>query len=396
MPQSHTPRRLRWALVTLCVTVTTSYGVLFYAFPVLAPAISADTGWSLPWLTAAYSVGQLVTAGCGPLVGRWLDRAGPRPVMTTGSLLGAPAVLGVAYAPGLGWFMAAWVAMGMASAMLFYPPAFAALTRWYGERRVGALTALTLVAGFASTIFAPLSAYLEDALGWRGAYVALAVILASVTVLPHVLMLTPRWPQQAPMSRAQGRAEIRAVVTGRAFLTLAGSFALCAFAIYGMVVHLVPLMAERGIDTQTAAWAVGLGGVGQVVGRFAYAPLARALTLIPRTVAILGACAATTALLALLPGPVGALMAAAFLAGAARGIFTLLEATAISDRWGATHYGTLNGILHTPLLGAIALAPWGGSVLAAALGGYPALFLLLSAGAGLGVLLSLFSRPRSV
>ena len=96
---------------------------------------------------------------------------------------------------------------------------------------------------------------------------------------------------------------------------------------------------------------------------------------------ILALTAAATALLAVLPGPAVLLIAAAMLAGAARGVFTLLQATAISDRWGAAHYGRLNGLLSAPALLATALAPWAGAALAQTLGGYPAVFGLL---AGLG------------
>ena len=77
------------------------------------------------------------------------------------------------------------------------------------------------------------------------------------------------------------------------------------------------------------------------------------------------------------------LVAVAMLAGAARGVFTLLQATAISDRWGAVHYGRLNGLLSAPALTATALAPWAGAALAGTLGGYPAVFATL---AGLAVL----------
>ena len=102
-----------------------------------------------------------------------------------------------------------------------------------------------------------------------------------------------------------------------------------------------------------------------------------------RGVVVLALTAAATALLAVLPGPAVLLIAAAMLAGAARGVFTLLQATAISDRWGAAHYGRLNGLLSAPALLATALAPWAGAALAQTLGGYPAVFGLL---AGLGVL----------
>ena len=82
------------------------------------------------------------------------------------------------------------------------------------------------------------------------------------------------------------------------------------------------------------------------------------------------------------------------LTGAARGVFTLLQATAVTDRWGASHYGRLSGVLSAPALLATALAPWAGSALAAALGGYPLLFVLLAGVPGCGALLAIGSVPR--
>src|SRR5438132_1457770 len=72
------------------------------------------------------------------------------------------------------------------------------LTGWYGPDRVRALTTLTLAAGFASTIFAPLTATLLNHLTWRHTYVLLAAILAVVTIPLHALCLTPPWPATRP------------------------------------------------------------------------------------------------------------------------------------------------------------------------------------------------------
>ena len=95
---------LRRVLVVLCGTEIVSWGVLYYAFPVLAPTIAASTGWSISATTAAFSTGLVVSALLGIPVGRWLDRVGPRPIMTTGSILAVPAVVGIALAPTLSWF----------------------------------------------------------------------------------------------------------------------------------------------------------------------------------------------------------------------------------------------------------------------------------------------------
>ncbi|OZM80182.1 MFS transporter [Pseudonocardia sp. MH-G8] len=387
---------LRRVLVVLCVTEIVSWGVLYYAFPVLAPSIAADTGWSVSTVTAGFSAGLVVSALVGIPAGRVLDRIGPRPVMTVGSVLAVPAVVGIALAPSLPLFFAAWMLAGVAMAGTLYPPAFAALTRWWGPRRVRALTALTLLAGLASTIFAPLTAALLGSVGWRHTYLVLAAVLAAITIPAHLIGLRGRWP--APDDEHAGQPAAahapRDIVRSRAFLLLVPAIALGTFAAFAVVVNQVPLLIERGMSTSDAAWALGLGGLGQVLGRLGYGRLTTALSVRMRAVVILGLAAAATLLLGLLPGPEILLIAAAMLAGAARGVFTLLQATAISDRWGAAHYGRLNGLLSAPAMIATALAPWAGAALAVALGGYPVVFVLLAAIAALAALLAIGTVPR--
>lgn len=391
---------LRWALGALCVTQITSWGVLFYAFPVLAPAISADTGWPVTTITAAFSLGQIVAAITGIPVGHWVDRHGPRTLMTAGSVLGAATTLGIATAPSQAAFVAAWGVAGTAMAATFYPPAFAALTRWYGPDRVRALTTLTLAAGLSSTMFAPLTAALNATLTWRQTYVVLAGVLAAVTIPLHALALRPPWPPAATASTPHATGThphdgLTAVVRSRAFLTLLAAVTLGGFSVYAVVVHQVPLLTQRGLQPQLAAWALGLGGIGQVLGRLLYGPLAARSSIMGRTTTILTACAVATGALGGLPGPAAMLVAAAMLAGMARGMFTLLQATAVSDRWGASVYGRLTGLLSAPITAATAIAPWSGAALAASLGGYPELFAVLTACGLAAAGLALWSTPAA-
>ena len=394
-PDALSARGQRRVLLVLCVTEIVSWGVLYYAFPVLAPAIAADTGWSIPALTAGFSLGLVVSAVAGIPVGRWLDRFGPRRVMTTGSALALPAVLLVASAPSLPVFIAGWVLAGIAMAGTLYPPAFAALTRWWGPRRITALTGLTLAAGLSSTVFAPLTAALLGALGWRHTYLVLAAVLTVLTIPAHLFGLRGPWPDPDPAERsAAGSARApSAVARSRPFLLLAAALALGTFAAYAVLVNQVPLLIERGLTTTTAAWALGLGGLGQVLGRLGYGRLTRRLGVRSRSVVILSLSAAAIVLLAALPGPPALLVAAALLVGTTRGVFTLLQATAVSDRWGSAHYGRLNGLLSAPGLLVTALAPWAGAALAGVLGGYPAVFWLLAGIGAVAAVLALGSVP---
>ncbi|MFD8976529.1 MFS transporter [Streptomyces sp. NPDC059593] len=370
--------RPRAVLPALCATQITSWGIVYYAFPVLNPEITAATGWSSTATMAAFSLALVVSGIAGIRVGRIIDHRGPRAVMTAGSAAGAASLVVVALAPNLPVFFAGWVLAGFAMATTFYQPAFAALTRWFAPGHVRALTIVTLAGGLASTVFAPLTAALSDHFTWRTTYLVLAAILAAVTIPAHAFALRAPWPP-APPAATDVASTPQEVVRSRPFLLLALAFTLSAFAMYAVVVTLVPLLLERGYTTSQAAWALGLGGAGQTLGRTLYAGLARRTGTTTRTVVLIVLGALTTAALAVVPGPYGLLIAVSVAAGVVRGNLTLLQATAITDRWGTTHYGRLSGILSAPAMTASALAPFAAALLAPTLGGTPQLFGVLAA-----------------
>ncbi|MDF3305098.1 MFS transporter [Rhodococcus sp. T2V] len=372
---------LRRVLAVLCLTEITSWGILYYAFPVLSVSISADTGWSLPVLTAAFSLSQLAAALTGIPVGR-----------IAGSVLAVPSLLVVAAAPNLPVFYAGWLAAGVAMGAVLYPPAFAALTRWYGDKYVKALMILTLAAGMASTVFAPLTAALVDRYDWRATYLVLAAILAIITVPGHLLGLRGRWPHP-PAPAGDHPVDHRDASRSRAFAALVVALSLGAFAAFAGVFNLVPLLIEQGFSPSLAALTLGLGGAGQVLGRLGYLPIAARTTARTRIVVILAAIAASTALLGIVTSVV-ALIAVAIGAGLVRGIFTLIQATAITDRWGATHYGRLNGLMSAPVVIVMALAPSAGTALSAWTVSYAHAYLILAALAVVAALIGAASIPH--
>ncbi|WP_275560712.1 MFS transporter [Streptomyces sp. 5-6(2022)] len=386
--------RPRAALPALCATQITSWGIVYYAFPVLNGRIAADTGWSTTSTTAAFSGALLVSALTGIPVGRILDRHGPRAVMTTGSVLGVAAVLLLAYAPNLFAFSVAWLLAGMAMAATFYQPAFAALTRWWGPDRVRALMIVTLAGGLASTVFAPLTATFAEHLNWRTTYAVLAAILAVITIPTHALALRAPWPPAPPrpIYRAPGS---QPVTRSRPFLMLAGALTLNGFAMYAVVITLVPLLVARGTDPTAAAWVLGLGGAGQTLGRTLYAGLAKHTRVTTRTVSLIVAGGATTAAFASVSGPLPLLVLLAVVAGMVRGNLTLLQATAVTDRWGTGDYARLSAVLAAPATIASAGAPFAGTALAAFLSGYPALFVVLASLSVVAGLLALGGRLAS-
>ena len=390
---------LRREVAVLCGTEITSWGALFYALPVAAGTIAADQGWSLTQILGAFTVAQIVAGTLGFWVGRHIDRVGPRALMTLGSLVGAAAMVGIALSGSLVAFYLAWAVAGAAMSATLYAPAFAAITGWTrGDQshRVRAITAVTLVAGLASTVFAPLTAWLLGPLGWRGTYAVLAGFVAA-TALAHWAGLRAPWPgRQHAVTTVQHHSighQPDATFRRADFWLLVAGMTLAGFAVSAVVVNLVPMLTEHGLTVRTAAMMLGVGGIGQVAGRLFYYRLARLTGPGVRTWVVLTVVALTTIGLAEVHHPVAVVGALAFVGGMARGLFTLIQATTVADRWGTQHFGARNGILSGATMAAAALAPWVGASIAVALGGYQPAFWLFALGTVAAM--ALIRRPSS-
>ena len=328
----------------------------------------------------------------GVVAGRSIQARGPRGTMVAGAIVGAVGLATVAAAPTYPWFVVAMVLCGTGAAGLFYAPAFAALTHWYGAGRVRALTTLTLVAGFASTVFAPLTTALAEQTSWRTTYAGFAVLLLVVAVPTHAVALRHPWPV---LEGSDHVTPDREVLRSAAFALTAAGATLTTLAMFAALVALIPLLVGRGMTPTLAAWALGLGGAGQVLGRLAFPRLTAITDVRQRVLWGTSALALTTLALALVPGPAVLLIVVSMVAGAARGLYTLVGATLVSDVWGPERYAAINGVLGAPVALATALGPFAGAGIAQVTGSYPTTFVVLAAVAAVGSLLSVQAVRRT-
>jgi MFS family permease len=176
---------------------------------------------------------------------------------------------------------------------------------------------------------------------------------------------------------------------------LTAANALTGLAVFAVIINLVPMLAEQGLNRNTAALALGIGGVGQVLGRLGYARFAQITSVTSRGVIVIAGVSIATAALALAPGWTSLLIVISMVLGLARGIYTLVQATAVTDRWGPAAYGTLNGILTAPALAASAVAPFAGAALAHLLGSYTDAFLVLACLAAVAAVLMAGATPTT-
>ncbi|MEI4488387.1 MFS transporter [Frigidibacter sp. MR17.14] len=366
----------RWPVVSaLGIVEILAWGTSYYLMAPLAAAIVADTGWPLPQVIGALSLGLLTAGVASPHVGRLIARHGGRPVLAGGVLCLALGLAILALAPSVPVFVLGWLVMGLGMAAGLYDPCFAALGRIWGREARGAITQLTLWGGFASTVCWPLATLLEGWFGWRGAILCFAGLHLGVS-LPLILMVLPR---EGRVSPAAGAAAAGLRLTARErlrFGLMAAVFTLVSLLMTVVSVHLVVLLAARGLSTAEAVALGALIGPAQVAARLV--EMAGGGRHHPRWTLAVAALAAGLGLIALatgwvLPG------AALVLYGGGNGLVSIARGALPMAWFGPERYPLLMGRLARPALLAQAAAPMIGAVLIER-GGAGAAFLMLGLG----------------
>ncbi|WP_328341246.1 MFS transporter [Micromonospora sp. NBC_00421] len=392
-----------WRIVAApAVTSAIGYGTLYYAYAVLLNPMAVSLGASTIAVTGALTASVLAGAVMAIPVGRWLDHHGGRALMTAGSLAATALLVAWSQVQTIGQLYAVMTGIGITGAMVLYEPAFAVIVSWFTpHRRATALLAVTIVAGFASTIFMPLTGLLSAYLGWREALLVLAAIHGAVTVPLHAL--TIRRPQPAataaPISPARPahtprRAVAAAAMRDARFWILTATFIAQGAATSTMTVHLIGYLVSRGHPATFAATATGLLGTGRLV-------LTAARRRLPVTTIVAAVFAVqATAVLAmpLLAGTRTGAIVAVVGFGLGFGIAHLATPALLADRYGTTAYATIAGRLAAPVTIARATAPLAAATLLHTTAGYPILLTVVAACCALaatGVLVRASTTPPS-
>ena len=378
-----------WVLaITLAVTETISWGIIYYSFSVFLTPMEHDLGWSRAELTGGFSLMWLVTGLMAFPVGAWIDKHGARALMTAGSIGASVLVILWSLVTTLPMFYLIWAGLGVCAAAVLYEPAFAVIAQWFHRRRSTALAIVTFAAGFASTIFLPLSDALLRGFGWRTAVLLLGIFLACITIPLHVLKLRRR-PADLGL-KPDGIAEtttdttanpisisFRQAMNGRIFWLLTLAFGLISLSAAAIRVHFIPFLVSAGIDSSTAAFATGTIGIMQVVGRIIFAPLDHRFS---SKVIVIGVFALQTAALSVLLLGQSIVLIGVFilLFGASQGAVTLARPSILAELYGISHYGRISSVMALFLTLTSTSAPLVASILFDQFGNYqPVLYLVV-------------------
>jgi MFS family permease len=362
----------------LGINQTLSWGMSFYLPAIVAAPAAAAFGQSAFSVLGAFSWALLVTGACAPRVGTWIDHRGGRGALLASIVVIAAGQAVLAVSDGLVVWYLGWTIIGVGMSGGLYDAAFATVGGLLGKEAGPSITGITLVAGFASTVFWTLGAALIGVFDWRGLLLSYAGLMLLVN-LPMVWLLVPPAPPRtrervgdtvAPRSRTQRQAVV----------LLGAFFALRWFITSAIAVHVLGLLEGIGLNAAQAVGVAALIGPGQVAGRvLEYAIGPRVGLLIKARIAAL--LFPLGAGLLLLGGPFAA-AGFAVMYGMSNGVMTINRGTLPLALFGPEGYARMLGWLAVPVLLAQALAP---TLTAPLVDALPAVDVLLLCGAAAAV-----------
>ncbi|MDL2408811.1 arsenite efflux MFS transporter ArsK [Rhizobium calliandrae] len=378
------------AVVALGVTQIIGYGTLYYSFSILAPDMAAYFAWSIEWVFGALSAALLISGLTAPWLGVLFDKIGAGRMMTIGSAVAAIALVACSYAPNKAAFMAALIAVEVAANLVQYGAAFALLVQLRPQVASRSITYLTLIAGFASTMFWPITSALHAHLTWQNVYLVFAVINLLLCMPIHAWLSHAASARRVASSAAYPRIEgVLAPARRRlGFGLMVMGFSLMSLVSSAVLVHMVPLLSGLGLGT-TAALTGTLFGPSQVGSRLINMVFGKTLPALHLAVIAAILIPGGTLILLLTAPSVPGAMVFAVVFGMGNGLLSIVTGTLPLQLFGSDGYGKLQGKMMAARLILSALAPFVLALGMANMGITPSLSITAALG-GLAVVAFIF------
>lgn len=388
---------LNAALFGLALTMMIGWGSTYYIPAVLAPTLRADLGLSQEVIFSGVTVMLLVAAASAPAAGRLMERRGARGPMVLGSALMAAALLALSVAQGTWTYLMPWVLIGLGTPLALTQGAVTAIAEKAGGDARRAVSTLLLLSGFSSTIFWPLTTWLNAHLGWRGTCLGFAGLHLFVCATLHAVLLgrTPvpaRGDAKAPAVPAD--AAVPAARERPAFVLTALALSLAGFVSWGLPLQAVAILTAFGHPLETAVGIAALMGPAQVLARVAEVAFGGRAGIL--NVGLVSAALMPLAVLIPLLADHSVTAAVLFILGygISAGAMTIVRSVLPLALFGRDRYARLIGQLALPQNAAFALSPVVFAGMMNASG--PKAVLLLSLGVAVVATIAMAGLARTV
>lgn len=284
-----------WAIA---IAETIVWAGMYYLFAALINQWENDLGWTKTELAVGLTTCLIVSAIVSPFIGGLIDKNHGRKILISGALFGAILLALMANMTEQWQFIVIWALLGVASSCCFYEPCFAYIMHTRRSEAKGAITLVTLVAGFAGTLAFPIANLLAEMFHWR---VAVYFFSAAIMFIAAPLFaFATRTKSVAPMAAQsqhdplqqisnnpkkadtkennnerdlehgtlnQNNSALKRAMSGWTFWLVALAFGLMMLNHSSLLTHFLPLMAERSVSLEMAVLAASMIGPMQVLGR---------------------------------------------------------------------------------------------------------------------------------
>lgn len=353
--------RLAPLAAPLAVTQITGWGTTYWIPAMLAGPLERDIGLTAEAVFGGVTVMLLVSAVVAPRFGRLIDAHGSRWPMVAGSLVLALALLVISQATGTVSYLAGWVLIGIGMPLALTQAAAAAMAQIAGPKARQAIGLLMMIGGLSSSVFWPLSAYLEANIGWRQMCMLFALAHVVVCAPIHLLALgrvqAHRSRDAEPAATSPAPPRLSPEERRAAFILMATAFSLTGFISWGLPLQLVEILKAYGHPVAFAVFAGTLMGPAQVAARFAEMTFGGRIGIL--TVGVISAALMPLAVLLPIIGPASPAIAIGFAIGygMSAGAITIVRNVAPLALFGKETYATMTGWLSLPQNVVFALSP---------------------------------------
>ncbi len=355
---SERPAGYRSTVTALAFGQLLCWAALYYAFSAFVLPMNAALGWGKPALMGAFTLGLAMWGVTSYAAGSAIDRGHGQAVMSLGAAMAGAGFLLWSQVESLWMLYAAWALMGASMSMCLYEPAFSVLTKRYPAHYPKAITALTLIGGFASTLCFPAVAWLIAAWGWRWALAVIGLVLLLVVAPLHAWALrdSGQAPIAPPPRDAAENATLHEALRHPAFWLLTLTFTLYAFISAALWAHIMPALASKGLNDTQALVVVTWVGPAQVLGRVLYLAFGRWVTQRVMGLVVLAGLPVSLAMFAL-SEHLAALVTFALMFGIVNGLVTIVRGNVVPEYFGRGHVGRISGAMSAIALISRATAP---------------------------------------
>ncbi|HEY4903498.1 MAG TPA: MFS transporter [Candidatus Sulfotelmatobacter sp.] len=260
-----------WRVVlAACLGVMAGFGSLFvYTFAVFVKPLSAQFGWNRESISLGFAIGAMTVGLTSPLIGRLIDRLGPRRIILPCMTVFGCGIAALAFLrSGLWQFYATCFVVGLVGNGAGHLAYARSISTWFQKRLGMALAFVMVGAGLGAMILPVVAQAVLTRSGWRAAYLSLGGIALLLGLPLSWLYIRERGPvrnQAAPV--AHSGSTWQQGIRSYAFWIIVALLFVGSISMNGAIAHLSALLTDRGITPGDAALCASILGGTSVLGR---------------------------------------------------------------------------------------------------------------------------------